>query len=287
MIEGVDWNEVWTERMMQSITSSGGRDCASCWSNKREAGNYREMLEREDLGSIKPFREIMDLLSPFSVLDIGAGTGRLAIPFSRIASRVTVVEPSPQMLVVLKEEIKSLGIENVDCIQKRWEDVDVKRDLTGQYDLVVASFSLGFVDIRGAIEKMAAVSTKCICIMWFAGEPSWDADYKKMSSALFGKTGRQSMPKSDILFNVLYQMGVYPNINVFDFEMLHRFESLDEATDYFAEKFNATSSAQRLVLNEVLHQILEDRNGQWILPYRSTNMMFWWYNSNHKTLGGD
>lgn len=287
MIEGVDWNEVWKERMLQSIASFGGRDCASCWSNEQEAGNYRVMLEREDLGSIRPFGEIMNLSSPFTVLDIGAGTGRLAIPFSRIASMVTAVEPSPQMLEVLKEEIKSIAIENINCVQKRWEDVDIERDLAGQYDLVVASFSLGFPDLKAAVEKMIAASSKCICIMWFAGEPSWDADYEKISSALFGKTARKSMPKSDILFNVLYQMGIYPNINVFDFEMLHRFESLDEATDYFAEKFNATSSAQRLVLIEVLHQILEDRNGQWILPYRSTNMMFWWYNSNHKTLGGD
>lgn len=287
MIEGIDWNEVWKERMLQSTKSSGGRDCVGCWSNKQEAGNYREMLEGEDLGSITPFREITNLSSPFTVLDIGAGTGRLAIPFARIASMVTAVEPSPQMLEVLKEEIKSFGIENIDCIQKRWEDVDVKRDLTGQYDLVVASFSLGFVDIRGAIEKMIAASSKCICIMWFAGEPSWDADYKRISSALFGKTGRQSMPKSDILFNVLYQMGIYPNINVFDFEMLHRFGSLDEATDYFAEKFNATSSTQRSVLNELLSEILEDHNGQWILPYRSTNMMFWWNNPYHETLGGD
>ena len=270
--------------MMQSITSSGGRDCVSCWSNKNEAGNYREMLEGEDLGSIKPFREIMNLSSQFTVLDIGAGTGRLAIPFARIASMVTAVEPSPQMLAVLKEDIKCFGIENIDCIQKRWEDVDVKRDLKGQYDLVVASFSLGFLDIRGAIEKMIAACSNCICIMWFAGEPSWDADYRKIRSALFGKTGSQSMPKSDILFNVLYQMGIYPNINVFDFEMLHRFESLDDATDYFSEKFYAKSSTQRSVLNEILFQILEDHNGQLILPYRSTNMMFWWYNPNHEKL---
>jgi len=52
----------------------------------------------------------------------------------------------------------------------------------------------------------------------------------------------QTMPKSDIIFNVLYQMGIYPNIRVFRFEMLHRFTSLDGAADYFAGKFNALSS---------------------------------------------
>ena len=276
MITSLDWNEVWKERMAKSIESGRGRDCVDNWSNKHEASNYGRMLEEEDLQSIAPFRDIMALSSPFAVLDIGAGTGRLAIPFSRIASRVTAVEPSAQMLEVLNDDLKRHKIENIDCIQKRWEDVEIPTDLLMKYELVVASFSLGFLDLREAVSKMIEASSRYICLMWFAGEPSWDADYRKLSAALFGKSDYQTMPKSDIIFNVLYQMGIYPNIRVFSFGMLHRFTSLDGAADYFAGKFNALSSTQRSVLKDVLPQILEERNGQWILPYRATNMMLWW-----------
>lgn len=275
-MESLDWNEVWKERMAKSIESGGGKDCVSYWSNKQEASNYGRMLEGEDLQSVAPFRDIMALSSPFTVLDIGAGTGRLAIPFARMASKVTAVEPSAQMLEVLNEEIKRHKIENIECIQKRWEDVEIPTDLPIQYDLVVASFSLGFPDLREAILKMIAASSRYICLMWFAGEPSWDADCRKLSAALFGKSDHHTMPKSDVIFNVLYQTGIYPNIKVFSFEMLHRFSSLDEAADYFAEKFNALSLTQRSALKDVLPQILEEHNGQWILPYRASNMMFWW-----------
>lgn len=276
MISSLDWNEVWKERMARSIESSGGRDCVGHWSNEGEASNYGRMLEGDDLQSVALFRDSMALSSPFTVLDIGAGTGRLAVPFSRMASRVTAVEPSAQMLEVLNEQVKRHKIENIDCIKKRWEDIEIPADLPEKYDLVVASFSLGFPDLREAVSKMIAASSRYICLMWFAGEPSWNADYRKISSALFGDSDHQTMPNSDVIFNVLYQMGIYPNIRVFNFEMLHRFGSLDEAADYFAEKFSALSSTQRSVLEEVLPQILEERSGQWILPYRASNMMFWW-----------
>ncbi len=276
MITSLDWNEVWKERMAKSIESGDGRDCVSYWSNKQEASNYGRMLEGDDLQSVAPFREYMALTSPFSVLDIGAGTGRLAIPFSRMASRVTAVEPSEQMLEVLNEEIKRYKIRNIECIQKRWEDVEIPIDLPTQYDLVVASFSLGFPDLQQAVLKMIAASSRYICLMWFAGEPSWDADYRTLSAALFGKSDHHTMPKSDVIFNVLYQMDIYPNIKVFNFEMLHRFGSLDEAADYFSERFNAQSLTQRSALKDVLPQIMKEQNGQWILPYRASNMMFWW-----------
>jgi hypothetical protein len=140
------------------------------------------------------------------------------------------------------------GIGNIRCIRKRWEDVDLPRDLNSRY----------------------------VCMMWFAGETSWDEDFRRIISPLFGRDDIQSMPKSDVLFNVLYQMGIYPNIRVFDFEMHHIFGTMDDAVGYFSDRFNARSPELRCSLKEALPQILVERCGHWDLPYRSRNMMFWW-----------
>jgi SAM-dependent methyltransferase len=279
LIESLDWNEVWKERMMNSIESNRGRDCVGYWSNSGEAVNYRKMIGEMEEKPLAIFKESMKLSPNLRVLDIGAGTGRLAIPFAKISSQVTAVEPATQMLEILLEGIRRCEINNIDCVQKRWEDVDLETDLQAPYDLVLASFSLGFPDIREALQKMIAASSKYICLMWFAGDTSWDTDFGKIMSALYGKSDHKSMPKSDVLFNVLYQMGIYPNVKVFDFELFQRFGSLDAATDYFAGKFNAQSAAQMAVLKEVLPQILKEQNGQWVLSNRARNMMLWWEKS--------
>jgi ubiquinone/menaquinone biosynthesis C-methylase UbiE len=273
LIESVDWNEVWKERMKNSIV---GKDCVGYWSNSGEAANYKKMIGGMEEDPLAIFKANMNISPSLRVLDIGAGTGRLAIPFANISTHVTAVEPSEQMLEILAEGIRRCEIKNIDCVRKRWEDVDIETDLQAPYDLVLASFSLGFPDIRDSLQKMIAASSKYICIMWFAGETSWENDFRKVMSVLSGKSDHPSMPKSDVLFNVLYQMGIYPNIKVFDFELLQHFSSLDEATDYFARKFNAPPTAQKAGLKEVLPQILKKQNGQWILSNRARNMMLWW-----------
>jgi len=58
------------------------------------------------------------------------------------------------MLEVLNDDLKRHKIENIDCIQKRWEDVEIPTDLLMKYELVVASFSLGFLDLREAVSKI-------------------------------------------------------------------------------------------------------------------------------------
>jgi len=169
----IDWNEVWKEQMTKHNEMSGGMDCARYWDDEEEARNYWKMV-KEESDLIEGMVQSMGISSTSRVLDIGAGPGTLAIPFSKKAAHVTAVEPSASMANVLRENIEDLGIENIDCVQKRWEEVDVESDLNSPYDLVIASFSLGMTDIKAAIKKMMKASSGRVYLAWFAGEPSWD-----------------------------------------------------------------------------------------------------------------
>lgn len=51
------------------------------------------------------------------------------------------------MCSVMREKMAEFGVRNISVVQKRWEDVDVEKDLQPPYDVVVASFSLGMQDI--------------------------------------------------------------------------------------------------------------------------------------------
>jgi len=241
----IDWAEVWADQMKRHNEMNGGTDCAGYWDDEEEARNYWRMVQHDCGEYVDRLLDKIRVDSTFRVLDIGAGPGTLTIPFSKMAAHVTAVEPSSAMARVLKENLEEHGIENVDCVQKRWEEVDIERDLKPPYDLVVASFSLGMTDIKAAIQKMMMVSSGRVYLAWFAGDTSWDVQSREVSALLFGEVAHHPMPKSDVLFNVLYQMGVYPNVGVFPFRMCHRFPSFDDVVNYFGGQYRAETDDQR------------------------------------------
>lgn len=276
MIESqIDWSDVWKSQMGTYIELNNGRDCVSWWDDKEEATNYWKMVKSE-VDFIDNLIGGMKISPKFRVLDVGAGPGTLAIPFAKKVDHVTAVEPAKSMARVLEDNIKELEIPNIDCVQKRWEDIDVETDLKAPYDLVIASFSLGMIDIKAAIQKMMDASSKYVYLAWFAEEPSWDAHYRDLCTALYGTATYQTMPKSDVLFNVLYQMGIYPNVTVFPLEMFHQFPSFDDAVDYFSGHFQIATDLQESVLRTFLQQVLKENKGYQDLRYYSLNMLMWW-----------
>jgi SAM-dependent methyltransferase len=62
------------------------------------------------------------LSSDDSVLDIGAGGGRFALPLALTAREVIAVDPSPGMLSILREGMAEHDIANVRCVQGRWPE---------------------------------------------------------------------------------------------------------------------------------------------------------------------
>jgi 2-polyprenyl-3-methyl-5-hydroxy-6-metoxy-1,4-benzoquinol methylase len=60
-----------------------------------------------------------------TVIDVGAGGGRLAIPLARRCARVIAVEPSNAMRAGMEASISELGVDNVDVVAETWEDADI------------------------------------------------------------------------------------------------------------------------------------------------------------------
>jgi SAM-dependent methyltransferase len=178
-----------------------------------------------------------------TVLDIGAGPGMLAVPLAGRVARVTAVEPAAGMADVMIEHAAEMGVSNLAVIRKRWEDVDPVIDLDGPYDLVLASYSLGMKDIKKAIEAMCEASSVRVYLFWFAGMTAWDRAKSELWPELHGKEYRPG-PMADILFNVLYSMGIYPNVETSQIEQVRRFPNIDAAMDEFREQYRVTYPAQ-------------------------------------------
>ena len=273
-LKEIDWNEVWKSRTRGNRESSPGRDCARIWESRESALRFWNMCRQERSRIDKTVWET-DLTEESRVLDIGAGPGTLAIPFAGKAAHVTAVEPAEGMCSVMHEKMAEFGVKNISIVQKRWEDVDVENDLQPPYDVVIASFSLGMPDIRAAIEKMMQASSRYVYLYHFAGPTSWDLQWQELWQKLHGRA-YQPGPKSDVLYNVLYQMGVYPHIRTFRLEHNQKYSTLDEAVSALAPQAQAETVEQKAILGEYLRGVLREEDGALVMPGSSRRVKMWW-----------
>ncbi|KAF1077230.1 class I SAM-dependent methyltransferase [Methanogenium sp. MK-MG] len=271
----IDWNECWKEQWQKNHEINKRKDTSGMWDEQDAARKFYRMSYEKNGERVN--RTIAGLaLTPESrVLDVGAGPGAITIPIARRVSHVTAVEPSEGMFAVLKENLRDEEIENADCIQKRWEDVDVAKDLSGPYNLVFASFSLDVHDMKAAITKMCEASSQYVYIYWFAGEASWEKMAKDLWPKLHG-TAYEVSPKSDIIFSILYQMGIYPHVEHFVYEHIYRFSTEEEAIEYFRPRHLVTTEEQEELLREYIMQSLEHDGDTVTVPGHSHRMKIWW-----------
>jgi len=269
-----DWIEVWKSQMLKSREFAPSQDCAQIWKSRERAKKFWE-TSQEDRERIDWTIKGTDIRPDSHVLDIGAGPGTLAIPFAQKVAQVTAVEPAEGMISILREKMAEYDIENISVVQKRWEDVSVESDLQPPYDVVIASFSLFMPDIREAILKMQTASSRHIYIYWFAGETSWDVRNRELWSILHGKE-YQIAPKSELLFCVLYQMGIYPDVTTFDLKHKMRFSSIEEAVNYLRPQYQATTNQQELILKDYLDRNLVEEDGSLILKNNSIRVKISW-----------
>jgi ubiquinone/menaquinone biosynthesis C-methylase UbiE len=272
----IEWNEVWKDQMRKSREVSTARECASIWESREQALKFWKM-SKENRHRVEETIAETEITSDSRVLDIGAGPGNLAISFAKMVSRVTVVEPAEGMISVLREKMAEEGVDNIKVVQKRWEDVSVADDLDPPYDVVIASYSLGMPDIRSAIEKMIAAAAPGghIYLYHFAGETHWDLDGKELWPKLHGKEYAPG-PKSDVLYNVLYQMGIYPNVRSFRLQHAQRFGSMEGAMEHFRHQYNISTPEQEAIVAEYLARVLKEENGGFVQPASSVRVKIWW-----------
>ncbi len=140
-----------------------------------------------------------------SVLDIGAGAGAYTIPLAKSARKVTVVEPSRGQIARLMRRAEREGLENIEVINKRWQDVE--RSELESYSLVNAAYCFHMPDIREALQKMMDVTAGALFLISLV-----DHGFTDVYEGVFGE--KEPEPEYIYLYNVLHQMGYPANVEV-------------------------------------------------------------------------
>ena len=87
-----------------------------------------------------------------TLLDVGGGAGRFALPLALRCNHVTVVEPSPSMGETLRHLAAETGIANVTIVASPWEQAEVE-----PADVVLSAHVIYSIeDIGPFVMKLAA-----------------------------------------------------------------------------------------------------------------------------------
>lgn len=272
----IDWNEAWKEIDIEKKSKDEFASCAERWSDRERCRSFNRKIQEDNWKDAWERVHAMKITPTSRVLDIGAGPGTLAIPLAGIVRHITAIEPSGGMLECLRENMQQRGIKNISIIQKRWEDVDIRRDLDGPYDVVVSSYSLGVTDLRAALLKMDEVSQKYVYIFWFADMMSHrHRNYHEIWEDLFGiHPSTRRIP--NIIFNLLTQMGIYASVEISRTGHVTRYPGLEEAVADQKEVLKLNDDRQVSVLRNYLEKTLHRENGEYVMRGKTCQAKIWW-----------
>lgn len=207
-----------------------------------------------------------------TLLDVGAGAGRYAIPLAPLVREVIAVEPSAAMLEGLRERARERGVENIRVVERRWEDA---RDLRA--DVVLCAHVLyPIADVVPFIRALAAAARERCVLALRAQSP--ETLLRDAWIAVHGEPPRHD-PAFIEAFNLLWQLGFRPDVRIVPSELRLSFADREAALGWARDMlWLAEDPATDALVWPYLEPLLESRSdgtlGLRTAGLRST--VVWW-----------
>jgi ubiquinone/menaquinone biosynthesis C-methylase UbiE len=176
----IDWSEIWREGVLFFI---GQAEKSESWN--RAAGKWNE-LSNQDGEYRDAVLKRMRLNKGWTLLDVGCGTGLLAMPLAARVKQVTALDSSSNMLGYLKGNISREKIGNIVCVHKKFEEAILGQDIQ-QHDVVIASRSMGHEhDLKKFLIALNNTAKRFTYLTWGAGDRSFDIELHKAIGRKYG-----------------------------------------------------------------------------------------------------
>ena len=165
-----------------------------------------------------------EVTSGDTLLDVGGGAGRLALPLALRCRHVAVVEPSESMLDELRDVATEAGIDNLTVIEGSWDDVEVR-----PADVTLCSHVVyGISEIVPFVNKLDSSATGRVLVMVYTDGPQ--SQLSPFWNAAHGEE-RIDLPALPEFLEVLWEMELYPDVEMLQTGRSQSFESRDEALE--------------------------------------------------------
>jgi len=207
----------------------------------------------------------LPLSKELTLLDVGAGTGRMTLPMAKRVKHITALEPSEKLLAILKENALKQHIFNIYYVNKSLEDLDSST----KYDLVVASFSLFMFDIKAALLKMDALANKGV-FLFLSASPWIDESIQK---AVYGLSNRWS----DFIFiyNILYEAGIFANVEICDFTVKQSYMNFEDATSKLMQIYRIPQEKKTKFAEYLRKHLVEEKGKLWSTRKKKAAALWW------------
>ena len=271
-----DWIALWKELVGKQ---------GPFWNRKKRSENNEDKWKgrakgfdtrvRERWSKPDPHRDfivsMVSSLKDATVLDIGAGTGAWAILLSRSARKVTAIEPSQDMRDILKRNLETEDVKNVEILDGLWPVRGIEH-----HDFSLSSHSVyGCEDIPGFIGAMSE-TTRHTCFMLLRA-PDINGLMATASRRIWGQPN--DSPNFQVAYNAMLQMGMFPNVLMEEKGMWPGWsnKNFEEAFDRIRSRFGIDRDSEHYAyLKMLLETHLREADGkvQWPSEVR-TGLVYW------------
>jgi SAM-dependent methyltransferase len=267
------WREIVEERRryIDALYARLGRTTANYWASR--AQSFRPSARRDHGPDHFLSRVLQDVTGDSTVLDVGAGGGRYAVPLTRRAGRVIAVEPSPHMVQALRQEAEETGIKNLEIVESAWESAAV-----GPADVVICSHVVyPLPDIVPFLRKLDQ-HTRGTCFLYLnCGQPVWELPELWRR---FHEEPVRPQPTYIDAYNLLHQMGIFANVEIVPLARRGLTPGLtfERAVEQFRERLVLDDSLETTGrLEAALRDTLVETDDGWQTPPRNAQAaIIWW-----------
>lgn len=254
----IDWAEEWKKRKQDDfwLRQSKKREFSIEESHNR---SLIELMEAHYKYVDYPgplFKQIRPFIQPdTTVLDIGAGDGAFTIPSARISKKVTAVEPSLAQIAWLLDKAEKENLSNIKIVNKRWEEI--RKDKLAKHDIVIAAYCFSMPDIRIAIQRILNHIKRILFLITGAG-----SGLTSIYQQVFNNY-HTSIDDYIYLYNLLYQMGVYANVQIITRGFLHPWDLM---IDLLRLNCKLSSEIEERILEQLKRsgQLIEENGILWV-----------------------
>lgn len=270
------WAEFWGQATR--IGKNRGPMQSGFWDNMagRFAKNVPAGREERRLKSVLDLIETTGLdIAGAEVLDIGAGTGSLAIPLARKGATVTAVDFSAEMLKKLEERADRENVSIARTVLASWDEVDLDAEgFRKKFDLVIASMTPAVRSPDAFDLMLEAAKGVCYYSGWV--NRGWDPAFYDLYRLLFDEEFREGLHNFSLPFMDLYLKGYRPAVRI-NREVWRNEETIDDMVDTVSGFFSATKDVDEEMKSRMKEYFLaRTENGRYVSETVATTAMMVW-----------
>ncbi len=269
---------------------------ARAWDAQAVAATIQQEQARADAGIVDPWEGLTERFAPdpsgspddpalakiktlvpagATLVDAGAGAGRLAIPLASHCGKIVAVEPVPSMITALERHLRDRDIRNVDVATATWEEWATDR--ADSVDVVLMAHLLyGAAPITRFIQLANECAAEQVVVLLSTSQPV--QYYYPLWQTVHGEE-RIPVPGAGAFHDLLVSWRITHEIQDLPALAPRPFKDLDSAVKRTARRLNVQPGSQgygrvRLAVEDALIPVEGGFGFAWADP--ATPRLFWW-----------